>query len=46
MIVEQFGFDFELGFANVCDQNNDTISENPIYEKINVTFIEGFVYKL
>lgn len=27
MIAEQFGGDFELGFANGGDQNNDTIPE-------------------
>jgi len=46
MIADQFEGEFNLGFANGGDQNNDTIPENPIQEKINVTFIEGFVNKL
>ena len=46
MIAAQFGEEINLGFANGGDQNNDTIPENPIQEKINVTFIEGFVNKL
>ena len=28
MIVEQFGEDFDLGFANVGDQNNGIIPKN------------------
>lgn len=39
MIGEQFGYEFELDFANGGDQNNDTIAEKPICEQMNVTLI-------
>ena len=40
MIAEQFGEEFDLGFANGGDQNNDTIPEKPICVKMNVALID------
>ena len=41
MIAEQFGGEFELGFANGGDQNNDTIPERSVCEEMNVALIDG-----
>ena len=41
MIAEQFGAEFELGFANGGDQNNDTIPEKPVCEEMNLALIDG-----
>ena len=46
MIAEQFGEEFELGFANGGDQNNDTIPEKPICEEMNVALIDGLGDKI
>ena len=46
MIAEQFGSEYELGFANGGDQNNDTIPEKPICEQMNVTLIDGLGDKI
>ena len=46
MIAEQFGEEFELGFANGGDQNNDTIPERPICEQMNVALIDGLGGKI
>ena len=46
MIAEQFGSEFELGFANGGDQNNDTIPEKPICEEMNVALIDGLGDKI
>ena len=46
MIAEQFGSEFELGFANGGDQNNDTIPEKPICEQMNVALIDGLGDKI
>ena len=46
MIAEQYGGEFELGFANGGDQNNDTIPEKPICEKMNVALIDGLGDKI
>ena len=46
MIAEEFGAEFELGFANGGDQNNDTIPEKPICEQMNVALIEGLGDKI
>ena len=45
-IAEQFGSEFELGFANGGDQNNDTIPEKPICEQMNVALIDGLGDKI
>ena len=46
MIAEQFGDEFELGFANGGDQNNDTIPEKPICALMNVALIDGLGDKI
>ena len=46
MIAEMFGSEFELGFANGGDKNNDTISEKPICEEMNVALIDGLGDKI
>jgi D-beta-D-heptose 7-phosphate kinase/D-beta-D-heptose 1-phosphate adenosyltransferase len=46
MTAEQFGSEFELGFANGGDQNNDTIPEREVCEKISVALIDGLGDKI
>ena len=46
MIAEQFGSEFELGFANGGDQNNDTIPERAVCEQMNVALIDGLGDKI
>ena len=46
MIVEKFGSEFELGFANGGDQNNDTIPERAVCEEMNVALIDGLGDKI
>ena len=46
MIAEQFGEEFDLGFANGGDQNNDTIPEKPVCEEMNVALIDGLGDKI
>jgi cytidyltransferase-like protein len=46
MIAEQFGEEFELGFANGGDQNNDTIPERLVCEQMNVALIDGLGDKI
>jgi len=46
MIAEQFGGEFELGFANGGDQNNDTIPERSVCEEMNVKLIDGLGDKI
>jgi len=46
MIAEQLGSEFELGFANGGDQNNDTIPERTICEEMNVALIDGLGDKI
>ena len=46
MIAEQFGDEFELGFANGGDQNNDTIPERAVCEEMNVVLIDGLGDKI
>ena len=40
-IASEYGSEFNLGLANGGDQNNDTISEREICEKISVALIDG-----
>jgi D-beta-D-heptose 7-phosphate kinase/D-beta-D-heptose 1-phosphate adenosyltransferase len=42
MIAEQFGSEFELGFANGGDQNNDTIPEREVVRRMSVALIDGW----
>ena len=46
MIAKEYGDQFELGFANGGDQNNDTIPERPVCEKMNVALIDGLGDKI
>ena len=46
MITEQFGSEFDLGFANGGNQNNDTIPEKTIFEQMNVALIDGLGDKI
>lgn len=46
MIAEQFGSEFELGFANGGDQNNDSIPEKSVCEQMNVKLIDGLGDKI
>ena len=46
MIAEQFGEDFDLGFANGGDQNNEICPERSICEQMNVALIDGLGDKI
>ncbi|MDC1393447.1 adenylyltransferase/cytidyltransferase family protein [Flavobacteriaceae bacterium] len=46
MIAELYGGEFELGFANGGDQNNDTIPEKPVCEQMSVALIDGLGDKI
>ena len=46
MIHMEFSKDYELGFANGGDQNNDTIPERPICEKLGISLIDGLGDKI
>lgn len=45
-IVEDFGQEYDLCFANGGDQNNETIPEKPICEELNVSLIDGLGGKI
>ena len=45
-LCETYGADYELGFANGGDQNNDTIPERPICEEVGITLIDGLGDKI
>jgi len=45
-IVLTFGEDYNLSFANGGDQNNNTIPERPICEKLGVTLKDGLGDKI
>jgi D-beta-D-heptose 7-phosphate kinase/D-beta-D-heptose 1-phosphate adenosyltransferase len=46
MIYRDFGNEYELGFANGGDQNNDTIPERPICEDLGISLIDGLGDKI
>ena len=46
MIANEYGTEYELGFANGGDQNNDTIPERPVCEEMNVALIDGLGDKI
>ena len=46
MIANEYGADYELGFANGGDQNNDTIPERTVCEEMNVALIDGLGDKI
>tara|TARA_B100001057_G_C22824236_1_gene940714 strand:+ start:1663 stop:2088 length:426 start_codon:yes stop_codon:yes gene_type:complete len=45
-IVDEYGNDYRLSFANGGDQNNDTIPEKPICEKLGITLVDGLGGKI
>jgi cytidyltransferase-like protein len=46
MIAEEFGFEYDLGFANGGDQNNANCPEKNICELMNVALIDGLGDKI
>ena len=46
MIANEYGAEYELGFANGGDQNNETIPERPICEEMDVALIDGLGDKI
>ena len=46
MIFNKYHHEYELGFANGGDQNNDTIPERPICEKLGISLIDGLGDKI
>ena len=45
-IAADFGNEYELSFANGGDQNNDTIPERPICQKLGINLIDGLGDKI
>jgi cytidyltransferase-like protein len=45
-IVKDFGETYDLAFANGGDQNNDTIPERPICEKMGIALLDGLGDKI
>jgi len=45
-IAKEYGDSFELAIANGGDQNNDTIPERPICEKMSIALIDVLVDKI
>ena len=45
-IASEFGNEFDLGFANGGDQNNDTIPEREVCDMMNVALIDGLGDKI
>ncbi len=45
-IAKECGDSYVLAFANGGDQNNDTIPERPICEKMGITLIDGLKDKI
>ena len=45
-IAKEYGDSFELAIANGGDQNNDTIPERPICEKMVIALIDGLGDKI
>ncbi len=45
-ISHDFGADYDLSFANGGDQNNTTIPERPICEKMGIALIDGLGDKI
>ena len=44
--AEQFGSEFDLGFANGGDRSNDTIDDKPVCGQMNVALIHGLGDKI
>ena len=45
-IHAEFGNEYQLAFANGGDQNNDTIPERAVCEKLCITLIDGLGDKI
>ncbi|MDX6747657.1 adenylyltransferase/cytidyltransferase family protein [Polaribacter sp. PL03] len=45
-IFEKYGEDYDLGFANGGDQNNNSIPEAPICEELKIQLIDGLGDKI
>lgn len=45
-IHEKYGNEYQIGFANGGDQNNDSIPEAPICKELNVDLIDGLGDKI
>jgi len=45
-IANDYSKDYDLAFANGGDQNNDTIPEKPICEKVGIKLIDGLGEKI
>ena len=45
-IVLDFGEEYDLSFANGGDQNNNTIPERPICDKMEITLVDGLGDKI
>jgi cytidyltransferase-like protein len=45
-IFEAFGQEYQLGFANGGDQDNNSIPEAPICEELNIQLIDGLGDKI
>ncbi len=45
-IHKDFGKEYELAFANGGDQNNDTIPERPVCERLGIVLLDGLGDKI
>ena len=45
-IANEYGHNYLLSFANGGDQNNDTIPEKPICEKLGINLVDGLGDKI
>jgi len=45
-IANDYGQEYDLAFANGGDQNNNTIPERPICEKMGITLLDGLGDKI
>jgi len=45
-IANTYGQDYDLAFANGGDQNNNTIPERPICEKMGISLLDGLGDKI
>ena len=45
-IANTFGQDYDLAFANGGDQNNNTIPERPVCEKMGIALLDGLGDKI
>ena len=45
-IAKEYGQDYDLAFANGGDQNNNTIPERPVCEKMGIALLDGLGDKI